>query len=117
MKHQDDNAINRYIRKRIHQARLETGEDQNTLAKKLKKSRGAISDMERGKTIINASTLVQIAYHYKKSITYFYPPETIINLSTLEEELLELFKKLPSPEQFEEIDHLRNKLKNFKREK
>ena len=117
MKNQDDNAINRYIRKQIQKARIEANENQSLLAKKLKKSRVAISDIERGRTVVNASTLVQIAYHYKKPISYFFPNETIINLTTLEEELLELFKKLPAPDQFEEIDHLRDKLKKLKDKK
>ncbi len=96
---------------------MNAGENQEDLAKKLKKSRVAISDMERGKTAINASLLVQIAHHYKKSITYFYPPDTIIALSTLEEEMIELFNKLPNTEKFEEIDHLRDKLKSIKKSK
>ncbi|MBI5841453.1 MAG: helix-turn-helix transcriptional regulator [Chloroflexi bacterium] len=115
-KQQEDNAINRYIRGRILQARLDANENQGELAKALNKSRVAISDMERGKTAINASLLVQIAHHYKKPISYFYPSETIIKLSRLEEEMLDLFNKLPTDEKFKEIDQIRLKLKNIKKD-
>jgi transcriptional regulator with XRE-family HTH domain len=114
-KTQDDNAINRYIRKRILEARTNANENQDDLAKKLNKSRVAISDMERGKTAINASTLVQIAHHYKKSITYFYPSDTVIALSKIEEELLEIFKELPIAEQYAGIDYIKQKVKNSKK--
>lgn len=114
-KSQEDNAINRYIRKRILEARKNANENQSILAKKLKTTHVSISDMERGRTAINASTLVKIAHHYKKSITYFYPPDTIITISALEEELLEAFKQLPISEQFAEIDYIKQKVKNSKK--
>lgn len=114
-KNQDDNAINRHIRKRILEARTNANENQNDLAKKLNKSRVAISDMERGKTAINAAVLVQIAHHYKKSITYFYPSDTTIALSRIEEELLDLFKELPIAEQYVEIDYIKQKVKSSKK--
>ncbi len=116
-KKQEDNAINRYIRKRILEARKNANETQSTLAKKLNKSGVAISDMENGKTAINAAVLVQIAHHYKKSITYFYPSDTIIALSALEEELLEVFKQLPISQQFAEIDYIKQKVKASKKVK
>ncbi len=114
---QEDNAINRFIRKRIIEARKGKSETQSDLAKKLKTSQVTISDMERGRTAINAAILVQIAHHYKKSITYFYPPDAIIALSALEEELIELFKQLPVPQQYAEIDYLKQQVKNSKKEK
>lgn len=113
----EDNAINRYIRERIKLAREHAEETQSKLAKVLKVTQATISDMEKGRTAINASVLMQIAHHYKKSITYFFPDETIIKLSRLEEELLEIFKELPTTEQFREIDHLREKLKSIKKKK
>lgn len=113
----EDNAINRYIRERIKQARENTGESQTKLAKILKVTQSTISDIEKGRTVINASILVQIAHHYKKSITYFYPDDTIIQLSRLEEDLLELFKQLPKIQQYEEIDYLKQKIKKFKKGK
>jgi len=116
-KKQDDNAINRYIRKRILEARKNANENQSDLAKLLNKSGVAISDMENGKTAINASTLVQIAHHYKKSITFFYPPDTVIKISALEEELLEAFKQLPISEQFAEIDYIKQKVKTSRKGK
>lgn len=116
-KQAEDNAINRYIRERIKLARKNAGENQSELAKILKTTYASVSDMERGRTAINASVLMQIAHHYKKSISYFFPDETIIKLSRLEEELLEIFKELPATEQFREIDHLREKLKSIKKKK
>jgi len=116
-KKHEDNAINRYIRKKILEARKNANENQNDLAKKLKTTHVTISDMERGRTTINASILVQIAHHYKKSITYFYPSDTIITISALEEELLEAFKQLPITEQYIEIDYIKQKVKSSKKGK
>jgi transcriptional regulator with XRE-family HTH domain len=87
------------------------------LAIKLKKSRVAISDMERGKTAINASLLVQIAHHYNKSITYFYPSDMVIALSAIEEELIQLFKELPAPQQYAHIDYIKQQVKTSKKAK
>jgi transcriptional regulator with XRE-family HTH domain len=110
----EDNAINKYIRERIKKARTETGESQSELAKILNVTFATISDMERGRTAINAAVLVQIAHHYKKSITFFYPEEANIKLSRIEEEMLNLFQQLPTIEQYAEIDHLREKIKKQK---
>ena len=114
-KSQEDNAINRYIRKRIIEARKNAKENQGELAKKLNKSQVTVSDMENGKIAINAATLVQIAHHYKKSITYFYPDDTVIKISALEEELIEAFKQLPTTQQYIEIDYIKQQVKKFKR--
>ena len=116
-KSQEDNAINRYIRKRIHEARKNAKETQSDLAKKLKTTYATISDIERGRTLINAYILVQIAHHYKKSITFFYPSDATIALSRIEEELLEVFKELPMAEQYAEIDYLKQKIKASKKGK
>lgn len=107
----DDNAINKYIRERIKLARTTTGETQTELAKTLNTTFATISDMERGRTAINASVLVQIAHHYRRSINYFFPEEATLKLTKIEEELLELFKQLPTLEQYAEIDNLREKIK------
>ncbi len=114
---QEDNAINRYIRQRILEARKTANENQSDLAKILKTTHVSISDMERGRTSINAAILVQIAHHYKKSITYFYPPETVIALSALEEELVQLFKELPIPQQYAHIDYIKQQIKTSKKAK
>jgi len=106
----EDNAINRYIRERIKLARKDAGETQAELGKALDRSGVAISDIEKGKTVVNASLLFEIAHHYKKSIMYFYPDEPIFKLSRLEEELLEVFKQLPPREQLREMDSLKKKL-------
>lgn len=114
-KEQEDNAINRFIRQRIIEARKEKKETQSELAKKLKTSQVTVSDMERGRTAINASILVQIAHHYKKSIGFFYPPEETIKLSAIEEELLELFKELSVIEQYAHIDYIKKQVKISKK--
>ncbi|MBI3167264.1 MAG: helix-turn-helix domain-containing protein [Chloroflexi bacterium] len=116
-KKNEDNAINKIIRERIKQARKDAGETQGELAKILDRSNVAISDIESGKTAVNAALLVQIAIHYKKSISYFYPDVVTIKLSRIEEELLQLFQQLPALEQYAEIDHLRDKIKKQKGKK
>jgi len=80
-KEAEDNAVNKYIRERIKEARKDAGESQSELAKILRTTYATISDMERGRTIINAYVLVEIAHHYKKSINYFFPEEATENLS------------------------------------
>jgi len=116
-KFQEDNAINRYIRERIKQARENANETQTQLGKILKVTHVTISDLERGRTIVNAALLVQVAHHYKKPITYFYPPDHIISISKLEEELLELFKELPATQQLIEVDYLKQQVKTLKKDK
>ena len=99
---QEDDEINRYIRERIHRVRLEANETQDDLAERLKKSRVSISDIERGRVTVSAADLALIANHYKKPISYFYPPVVIVNkdsLSPLEEELIFLFSQLPQTQQ------------------
>lgn len=113
----EDNAINRYIRERIKLARKNASESQSDLAKILKTTHATVSDMERGRTAINAAVLVQIAHHYKKSISFFYPPEETIKLSAIEEELLELFKELPVVEQYAHIDYIKKQVKVSKKGK
>lgn len=107
----EDNAINRYIRERIKLARTTAGENQSDLAKVLKTTYATVSDMERGRTAINAAVLVQIAEHYQKSISYFYPDKATIKLSKLSEEMIELFEQLPTMQQYAEIDYLKQKIK------
>jgi transcriptional regulator with XRE-family HTH domain len=114
-KSNEDNAINRYIRQRILEARKKANENQTQLGKILKVTHASISDMERGKTAINAAILVQIAHHYKRPITFFYPTEEAIKLSAIEEQLLELFKELPIPEQYAHIDYIKKQVKSSKK--
>ena len=114
---QEDNAINRYIRQRILEARKNANENQSDLAEILKTTHVTISDMERGRTAINAAILVQIAHHYKKSITFFYPSDVVIALSAIEEELIQLFKELPIPQQYAHIDYIKQQVKTSKKTK
>jgi transcriptional regulator with XRE-family HTH domain len=66
-----DDKLNKYIRERIKLARTDAKETQEDLAKRLEKTRVAISDLERGRVSVNASDLGFIAAHYEKPISFF----------------------------------------------
>lgn len=101
--------INHYIRGRIKQARTEANETQEDLAKILGKSRVAVSDIERGRVEIGASDLTYIAHHYKKPISYFYPPIVSVQgkLSAIEEELLTHFAGIPETQQYIALEYVK----------
>lgn len=61
------------IGKRIRQARIDANLNQTELADMLHKKQTSISEIERGKIEISASTLLHIAIVLKKPITYFFP--------------------------------------------
>jgi transcriptional regulator with XRE-family HTH domain len=61
---QEDYELNRYIRERIHQSRLEANETQDDLAERPKKSRIPISDIDRGRVAVSTSDLALTANHY-----------------------------------------------------
>ena len=105
--------LNTYIRERIKQARLEASETQKDLARKMEKTREAISDLERGRVSVNASDLGFIAAYYDKPISYFYPPRLKINkedLSSLDEELLIVFWQLPEIQQHIAFEYVKQQL-------
>jgi len=101
--------INHYIRGRIKQARTEANETQEDLAKVLEKSRVAVSDIERGRVEVGASDLTYIAHHYKKPISYFYPPIVSVHgkLSAIEEELLIRFAGIPETQQYIALEYVK----------
>lgn len=102
LRKQEDDEINRYIRERIRQVRIDANETQDDLADRLKKSRVSISDMERGRVSVSAADLAIISNHYGKPISYFYPPIVSIDkskLSPIEEELIFMFSQLPLTQQ------------------
>ncbi len=95
------------------QARLDAGETQEDLAKKMEKTRVAISDLERGRVSVNASDLGFIAAYYDKPISYFYPPRLKINkedLASLDEELLMVFWQLPEIQQLIAFEYVKQQL-------
>lgn len=105
-----EDKINQYIQQRIREARNEVNETQDDLAEALGKNRVTISDMERGRIAINASDLAQIATHYGKPISYFYPRRLTVSkesLSNLDEEMLVLFWSLEEGQQYIAIENLR----------
>jgi len=105
-----DDAANKYIRERIKQARLEANETQEDLAKVLEKTRVAVSDIERGRVLVNAADLSLIAAHYEKPISFFYHPRVIISkdeLSSLDEELISLFHQLPESQQYITLEYVK----------
>jgi transcriptional regulator with XRE-family HTH domain len=85
--------------KLIRLAREEAGYNQRDLAELIYRRQAALSDMENGKMEPDATTLLLLAHHLKKPITYFYPPQwkpliTKEQLSESEEELFILIRKL-----------------------
>lgn len=104
-----EDPINKYIRLRIKQSRTESNETQKDLSKILRKTRVAISDLERGRVAVNASDLTQIAAHYRKPVSFFYPPVVKIEgtLSALEEELLIYFADLPEEQKIIAVGYIK----------
>jgi len=108
-----NDKLNKYIRERIKQARLDAGETQEDLAKKMEKTRVAISDLERGRVSVNSSDLGFIAAYYDKPISYFYPPRLKIekdDLSSLDEELLIILWQLPEIQQHIALEYIKQQL-------
>jgi len=98
----DDRKLDSFsaeIGKRIRQARVDANLNQTELAEMLHKKQTSISEIERGKIEITASTLLRLAIGLEKPVSYFFPkwihsrvqPEKI---SSLEAELLSFAKKL-----------------------
>lgn len=96
----EENKYNRFIRTKVKEAREERGISQEELGKAIHKSRVAISDMERGRTEINAVDLMGMAYALNKPITFFYPDFPAIRganlqeLSDKEKELIHFFREI-----------------------
>jgi len=98
--------------KLIRQAREEAGFSQRRLASKIYRRQAALSDMENGKMEPNASTLLSMAYHLNKPISYFFPdrfnPEINLDtLSDLEKEILINVKQLDEDNQARILAQLR----------
>jgi transcriptional regulator with XRE-family HTH domain len=117
-----DDAANKYIRERIKQARLDANETQEDLAIVLEKTRVAVSDIERGRVLVNAADLSLIAAHFDLPISFFYPPRVIISkdeLSSLDEELISYFHQLPESQQYITLEYVKQQaniaLKAFQR--
>ena len=118
-----NNSINvhagkKFIRDKVKQARVEAKDSQNDLALALGKSRVTISDMERGRVVINANDLLVIAINYNKPISYFFPPELVVSkehLTPIEEELLFLFYKLPNSQQIITVEYIREQVTIIKK--
>lgn len=108
-----EDSINKYIQQRIREARNEASETQDDLAESLRKNRVSISDIERGRIAINAADLAQIAFHYGKPISYFFPERLTISketLSNLDEELLALFWELYDDQKYLAIENIRQQV-------
>jgi Helix-turn-helix. len=92
----EENKFNRFIREQIIKARQEKGMTQEELAKALNISRVVITNIETGRTEINAVDLMGIAYILEKPVRYFYPQyvPTEDDLSNKEWELIHYFRKI-----------------------
>jgi transcriptional regulator with XRE-family HTH domain len=112
-KKEEEHPVNRYMRERIRQLRLAAHESQGDLANELKKSRVAISDIERGRVTVSAVDLAYISSHYDKPIGYFYPPRISVSkeqLSQLEEQLVYYFSQLPPTQQRIALEYVKQQM-------
>lgn len=108
-----NDKANTFIRERIKQARLESGETQEKLAKALQKTRVAVSDLERGRVSVSAADLMIIAWHFDKPISYFFPDDVKVNegdLTPLDEELIKLYWQLPDPQKHIALEYVRQQV-------
>jgi transcriptional regulator with XRE-family HTH domain len=92
----EEDRFNRFIREQVIKARKEKGLTQEELAKALHISQEVISNIETGRTEINAVDLMGIAYVLEKPVRYFYPQyvPTEDDLSNKEWELIHYFRKI-----------------------
>ncbi|MDP8286806.1 MAG: helix-turn-helix domain-containing protein [Candidatus Electryonea clarkiae] len=108
-----DDRANKYLRERIKQARLQANETQEDLARRLQKTRVAVSDLERGRVSVSAAALLIIAVHYDKPVSYFYPDSVKVtqgNLDPLDEELIKLFWQLPDTQKHIALEYVRQQV-------
>jgi transcriptional regulator with XRE-family HTH domain len=88
-----------YMGTMIRQAREEMGMSQEELADRTFRRRLNVSEMENGKTTINAWTLLILSDVLKKPLSYFFPPHLVTDipdnsLSPKEHELITYFRKI-----------------------
>lgn len=57
----------------IRKARIEAGFNQTDVSERVYRRQAAISDIENGKMVIDALTLIRIAIMFNKPIEYFFP--------------------------------------------
>ena len=108
-----NDKANTFIRERIKTARSEAKETQEILATALQKTRGAVSDLERGRVSVSAADLLIIARHFNKPINYFFPDNVKVSegdLSPLDEELIKLFWELPEPQKHIALEYVRQQV-------
>jgi len=103
-----------FVRKRIREAREERKMTQAELGRAINKSGVVISDLERGRTEVNAADLMKIAYVLEKPIKYFFPIHDVPSeeeLTTEEWELVLQFRKLENHPELRKL--LLNEAKKF----
>jgi len=94
---QIDEDYFKFVRERIKEARKERGFTQAQLGKAIHKSGAIVSDLERGRTQVNAADLMRIAHVLEKPIKYFFPIRQVPSeeeLTTDEWEIVLQFRKL-----------------------
>lgn len=87
----------------IRQARRDEDLTQTELADLIYRNQAAVSDMENGKMVPNAITLMYMAGALSKPVGYFFPSPWIFNpdtedLSAQEQELLLQFRRIRGEE-------------------
>ncbi|MBN8581931.1 MAG: helix-turn-helix transcriptional regulator [Anaerolineae bacterium] len=87
------NKFTIYMGNAIKEAREEQGFSQEELAQKIYRRRATLSDIENGKSDVDAGTLWLLSAYLKKPLSYFYPPYARENIrpeemGELEHELL-----------------------------
>jgi transcriptional regulator with XRE-family HTH domain len=100
-----ENKYNEFIRRQIRLAREDKGMSQEDLAKAIHRSRITITNLESGRTEVNAVDLMGIAYVLEKPIRYFFPVyvPTEDDLSSNESELIHYFRMLEGNEAMQDL--------------
>lgn len=93
------NKFTEAIGKQIRSARTEMNLSQSELAKQVYVRRATISDIETGKTDVDAVTLALLSHILNRPVTYFFPHYPFGNveigdLSHLEQELVLYIRRL-----------------------
>ena len=93
------NKFSLFIADRMKEARLERGMTQQELAKLVYKSQKNISDLESGRTELNAVDLMMIAHAVEKPVRFFFPVYVPSegDLTPEEWELIHFFREIREP--------------------
>lgn len=104
---------NDHIRQKLREAREQAAMSQRELAERFGSAQVTISDLERGRTKVNAGDLVRLARILGKSVTYFLPGVEQTDLTDQEQTLISVFREFDDPWREQLLDEMASQLEFF----